>query len=67
MKSKSFTNRGFFTSAKRILSQPSFLYLLILWLCGGHVMVGIITFIPKYMETQFGLPAASANMFYGKH
>lgn len=61
-----FAPAEFFPSLKRLLGTLVYC----LFLCGSilrfNAIIGQITYTPKYMEQQFGLPTTRANFLVGK-
>ncbi|KAK3087976.1 hypothetical protein FSP39_013011 [Pinctada imbricata] len=59
------SSKEFFGSLKRLFKNP--LYILhVLAVCFALFLVSsILTFTPKYLETQFGLPTIFANFLFG--
>ncbi|XP_072309633.1 solute carrier organic anion transporter family member 1C1-like [Eucyclogobius newberryi] len=57
--------KAFLPSLKRLVGTPAYFLLL----CGSvlkfNSLVGLITFMPKYMEQQFGQSASRANFLIG--
>nr|XP_039249919.1 solute carrier organic anion transporter family member 2A1-like isoform X1 [Styela clava]XP_039249920.1 solute carrier organic anion transporter family member 2A1-like isoform X1 [Styela clava] len=50
---------------KRIFNNPIFLLILLKFYFGSASLVGIINFLPKYLEVAFGVSASRANFFMG--
>ncbi|CAL1537422.1 unnamed protein product [Lymnaea stagnalis] len=57
--------KGFFKSMLRLLKNP--VYACITVSNGVHIMCvsGMMAFMPKYLETQYTMPAWQANMYLG--
>ncbi|XP_006773216.1 PREDICTED: solute carrier organic anion transporter family member 1B3 isoform X1 [Myotis davidii] len=56
---------GFFQSLKSILTNPLYVLFLILTLIQSSAYIGIITFVFKYIEQQYGQSASETNIVLG--
>ncbi|XP_039249918.2 solute carrier organic anion transporter family member 2A1-like [Styela clava] len=56
---------GILKALKRLFTRIEYIMMIMMWVCGGLSIVGVITFFPKYLEVQFGISASKANMYYG--
>ncbi|XP_052791203.1 solute carrier organic anion transporter family member 4A1-like [Mya arenaria] len=52
-------------SVKVLLFNPTFMCLNLAAACEGNLLSGIATFMPKFIEAQFGLPASTAAQYVG--
>lgn len=62
----SFCSAGFLPSLKRLLGTPAYVLLLCDTVLKFNSMIGLFTFIAKYMEQQFGQSASRANFLIGE-
>lgn len=53
-------------AAVRILSNVTFLFVSLSYTAESAIVTAFITFIPKFIESQFGIPASSASIYTGK-
>ncbi|XP_021347929.1 solute carrier organic anion transporter family member 4A1-like isoform X2 [Mizuhopecten yessoensis] len=53
------------TSLKMLLTNPTYVFLSLATATDGILLVGISTFIPKFIEIQFGLPSSTAALYVG--
>ncbi|KAK7091375.1 solute carrier organic anion transporter family member 4A1-like [Littorina saxatilis] len=53
------------TSAKVLLTNPTFMFLNLAAASEGLVITGVSTFGPKFIEFQFGLPSSTAAQYLG--
>ncbi|XP_043922198.1 solute carrier organic anion transporter family member 5A1-like [Protopterus annectens] len=53
-------------AAVRILSNMTFLFVSLSYTAESAIVTAFITFIPKFIESQFGIPASSASIYTGK-
>lgn len=53
-------------AAVRILSNVTFLFVSLSYTAECAIVTAFITFIPKFIESQFGIPASSASIYTGK-
>ena len=51
----------------RILSNVTFLFVSLSYTAESAIVTAFITFIPKFIESQFGIPASSASIYTGEH
>ncbi|KAK2886448.1 hypothetical protein Q8A73_020394 [Channa argus] len=52
-------------AALRILSNMTFLFVSLSYTAECAIVTAFITFIPKFIESQFGLPASNASIYTG--
>ncbi|CAH2285364.1 solute carrier organic anion transporter family member 5A1 [Pelobates cultripes] len=52
-------------AAVRILSNMTFLFVSLSYTAESAIVTAFITFIPKFIESQFGIPASSASIYTG--
>ncbi|XP_075069724.1 solute carrier organic anion transporter family member 5A1 [Mixophyes fleayi] len=52
-------------AAIRILSNMTFLFVSLSYTAESAIVTAFITFIPKFIESQFGIPASSASIYTG--
>ncbi|XP_057713656.1 solute carrier organic anion transporter family member 5A1-like [Corythoichthys intestinalis] len=52
-------------AAMRILSNVTFLFVSLSYTAESAIVTAFITFIPKFIESQFGIPASSASIYTG--
>ncbi|XP_038204299.1 solute carrier organic anion transporter family member 5A1 [Arvicola amphibius] len=52
-------------AAVRILSNMTFLFVSLSYTAESAIVTAFITFIPKFIESQFGTPASSASIYTG--
>ncbi|XP_015243603.1 PREDICTED: solute carrier organic anion transporter family member 5A1 [Cyprinodon variegatus] len=52
-------------AALRILSNMTFLFVSLSYTAECAIVTAFITFIPKFIESQFGIPASSASIYTG--
>ncbi|XP_075406772.1 solute carrier organic anion transporter family member 5A1 isoform X1 [Tenrec ecaudatus] len=52
-------------AAVRILSNMTFLFVSLSYTAESAVVTAFITFIPKFIESQFAIPASSASIYTG--
>ncbi|TWW73069.1 Solute carrier organic anion transporter family member 5A1 [Takifugu flavidus] len=52
-------------AAVRILSNITFLFVSLSYTAESAIVTAFITFIPKFIESQFGIPASSASIYTG--
>ncbi|XP_029479654.1 solute carrier organic anion transporter family member 5A1-like [Oncorhynchus nerka] len=52
-------------AAVRILSNVTFLFVSLSYTAESAIVTAFITFIPKFIESQFGIPASSASICTG--
>ncbi|XP_037643589.1 solute carrier organic anion transporter family member 5A1-like isoform X1 [Sebastes umbrosus] len=52
-------------AAVRILSNVTFLFVSLSYTAESAIVTAFITFIPKFIESQFGIPASSASIYTG--
>ncbi|KAH3747199.1 solute carrier organic anion transporter family member 4A1-like isoform X1 [Dreissena polymorpha] len=52
-------------SLKILLLNPTFMFLNLAAACEGNLLSGIATFMPKFIEAQFGLSASTAAQYVG--
>ncbi|CAL4067758.1 unnamed protein product, partial [Meganyctiphanes norvegica] len=57
--------RDFPRAARTLLANPTFLALSLAGACEGSLMTGFATFTPKFLETQFQIPASRASVLIG--
>ncbi|XP_038051578.1 solute carrier organic anion transporter family member 5A1-like [Patiria miniata] len=57
--------KGFLNALRRLVTNLTFMSLLLGVCAMLSSVVGIIVFMVKYLETQFGLPASTAPMLFG--
>ncbi|KAK2858861.1 hypothetical protein Q5P01_003481 [Channa striata] len=57
--------REFFPSLKRLFSNSVFSMMILTYLVAVNGFVGMITFMPKYMEQIFGQPASKSTFLIG--
>lgn len=50
----------------RILSNITFLFVSLSYTAESAIVTAFITFIPKFIESQFGIPASSASIYTGE-
>nr|CBN81921.1 Solute carrier organic anion transporter family member 5A1 [Dicentrarchus labrax] len=53
-------------AALRILSNMTFLFVSLSYTAECAIVTAFITFIPKFIESQFGIPASNASIYTGK-
>uniref|UniRef100_A0A8C6XHG1 Solute carrier organic anion transporter family member n=1 Tax=Naja naja TaxID=35670 RepID=A0A8C6XHG1_NAJNA len=53
-------------AAFRILSNMTFLFVSLSYTAECAIVTAFITFIPKFIESQFGIPASNASIYTGK-
>lgn len=53
-------------AAIRILSNVTFLFVSLSYTAESAIVTAFITFIPKFIESQFGIPASNASIYTGK-
>lgn len=53
-------------AAVRILSNLTFLFVSLSYTAESAIVTAFITFIPKFIESQFGIPASNASIYTGK-
>ena len=58
---------GFFKALYRIATNVSYMAVILGGCCYTVALIGNIVFMPKYLETQFSLPATTAPMIFGKY
>ena len=54
-------------AAIRILSNVTFLFVSLSYTAESAIVTAFITFIPKFIESQFGIPASNASIYTGTH
>ncbi|XP_068605446.1 solute carrier organic anion transporter family member 5A1-like [Brachionichthys hirsutus] len=52
-------------AAARILGNVTFLFVSLSYTAESAIVTAFITFIPKFIESQFGIPASSASIYTG--
>ncbi|KAL4635187.1 solute carrier organic anion transporter family member 5A1 isoform X1 [Arapaima gigas] len=52
-------------AAVRILSNVTFLFVSLSYTAESAIVTAFITFIPKFIESQFGIPASNASIYTG--
>ncbi|MEQ2313816.1 Solute carrier organic anion transporter member 5A1, partial [Ameca splendens] len=52
-------------AALRILSNMTFLFVSLSYTAECAIVTAFITFIPKFIESQFGIPASKASIYTG--
>uniref|UniRef100_A0A8C1FWA0 Solute carrier organic anion transporter family member n=1 Tax=Cyprinus carpio TaxID=7962 RepID=A0A8C1FWA0_CYPCA len=52
-------------AAMRILSNMTFLFVSLSYTAESAIVTAFITFIPKFIESQFGIPASNASIYTG--
>lgn len=52
-------------AAIKILSNMTFLFVSLSYTAESAIVTAFITFIPKFIESQFGIPASSASIYTG--
>ncbi|KAK1885415.1 Solute carrier organic anion transporter family member 5A1 [Dissostichus eleginoides] len=52
-------------AALRILSNTTFLFISLSYTAECAIVTAFITFIPKFIESQFGIPASKASIYTG--
>ncbi|XP_033726691.1 solute carrier organic anion transporter family member 4A1-like [Pecten maximus] len=52
-------------SSKLLITNPTYVFLSLATATDGLLLVGISTFIPKFIEIQFGLPSSTAALYVG--
>lgn len=52
-------------AAVRILSNVTFLFVSLSYTAECAIVTAFITFIPKFIESQFGIPASNASIYTG--
>ncbi|KAM8966641.1 solute carrier organic anion transporter family member 5A1 [Pelodytes ibericus] len=52
-------------AAVKILSNMTFLFVSLSYTAESAIVTAFITFIPKFIESQFGIPASSASIYTG--
>lgn len=52
-------------AAVRILSNITFLFVSLSYTAESAIVTAFITFIPKFIESQFGIPASNASIYTG--
>lgn len=52
-------------AAIRILSNMTFLFVSLSYTAESAIVTAFITFIPKFIESQFGIPASNASIYTG--
>ncbi|XP_064189116.1 solute carrier organic anion transporter family member 5A1 [Anguilla rostrata] len=52
-------------AAVRILSNMTFLFVSLSYTAESAIVTAFITFIPKFIESQFGIPASNASIYTG--
>ncbi|XP_046883719.1 solute carrier organic anion transporter family member 5A1-like [Hypomesus transpacificus] len=52
-------------AAVRILSNVTFLFVSLSYTAESAIVTAFITFIPKFIESQFGIPASAASIYTG--
>ena len=50
----------------KLLRNPVYMLLNLASVFEMVIVTGFITFVPKYLETQFGLRTSKANLYTGK-
>lgn len=53
-------------AALRILSNMTFLFVSLSYTAECAIVTAFITFIPKFIESQFGIPASNASIYTGE-
>ena len=53
-------------AAMKILSNMTFLFISLSYTAECAIVTAFITFIPKFIESQFGIPASSASIYTGE-
>ncbi|XP_053170973.1 solute carrier organic anion transporter family member 5A1-like, partial [Scomber japonicus] len=53
-------------AAVRILSNVTFLFVSLSYTAESAIVTAFITFIPKFIESQFGIPASNASIYTGE-
>ena len=53
-------------AALRILSNVTFLFVSLSYTAECAIVTAFITFIPKFIESQFGIPASNASIYTGE-
>lgn len=53
-------------AALRILGNMTFLFVSLSYTAECAIVTAFITFIPKFIESQFGIPASNASIYTGK-
>ncbi|XP_071804679.1 solute carrier organic anion transporter family member 1B3-like [Asterias amurensis] len=56
---------GFFKALFRVATNVSYMAVIMGGCCYTVALIGNIVFMPKYLETQFSLPATTAPMIFG--
>lgn len=62
----SFPSSDLPKAALRILSNMTFLFVSLSYTAECAIVTAFITFIPKFIESQFGIPASNASIYTGK-
>ncbi|XP_054893231.1 solute carrier organic anion transporter family member 5A1 [Poeciliopsis prolifica] len=57
--------KGLPKAALRILSNMTFLFVSLSYTAECAIVTAFITFIPKFIESQFGIPASKASIYTG--
>ena len=57
--------KTFFHQLKGLLTNITFLLNVFSISTGAIVVIGLVTFSPKYVESQFSYPASQANLLLG--
>nr|XP_012420807.1 PREDICTED: solute carrier organic anion transporter family member 5A1 [Odobenus rosmarus divergens] len=58
-------NQNLPRAAVRILSNMTFLFVSLSYTAESAIVTAFITFIPKFIESQFGIPASNASIYTG--
>ena len=56
----------FTTSLKGLLSYPVYMSITFAFVCLTSFLAASVTYVAKYMETQFNITASMANLLNGK-
>lgn len=62
---RTFSFVNIWKSLKLLITNPTYVFLSLATATDGILLVGISTFIPKYIEIQFGLPSSTAALYVG--
>ncbi|MFH4981125.1 hypothetical protein AB6A40_007834 [Gnathostoma spinigerum] len=57
--------RGFSFMASELIQNPVFVLAVIAWTFGSYLAGGYTTYLPKYVETQYGRSASIADIYAG--
>jgi organic anion transporter 4C len=56
---------GFPASIWELIKNPVFTSMVIGWMFGSFLVGGYATYLPKYIETQYGRSASAADFYAG--